>query len=163
VTDFETLYRNYHRLCYRSAYAILNSHAAAEDAVQDAFLKLSRNPSLVRDLSDRKLGVFFIILGRSCALDICRRERGRGQIAEDLDAAETAAPDEIALQERYDDLRRYIGELPPAYSDALTLKFVFGYSNGEIAQFYGIKTTTVEMRLYRGKRLLAKRLEEESP
>jgi RNA polymerase sigma-70 factor (ECF subfamily) len=161
VTDFETLYRTYNRLCYKAAYAILNSHTLSEDAVQDAFLKLSRNMSLAQNLSGKKTGVFFIILGRSSALDIYRRERGRPAEDEGVDIAEAAAPDETVSRERYDDLRRYIDELPSVYSDTMTLKFVLGYTNSEIAKFYGVKTTTVEMRLYRGKRLLANRLREE--
>jgi RNA polymerase sigma-70 factor (ECF subfamily) len=162
VSDFETLYRKYSRLCYKSAYAILNSHALSEDAVQDAFLKLSRNMSLVQNLSGRKIGVFFIILGRSCALDIYRREHKR-LAKEDagIDLIEIAAPDEMVSRERYDDLRRHIDELPPVYSDTMTLRFVLGYTNNEIAKFYGVKTATVEMRLYRGKQLLSRKLKEE--
>lgn len=46
------------------------------------------------------------------------------------------------------------------YRDALSLKYLYGYSNAEIARLIGISEKNAEMRIYRGKSILKNRLEE---
>jgi len=54
-----------------------------------------------------------------------------------------------------------INSLSPAYREAMVLKFIHGYSNGEIAKLLNINPKTVEMRIYRGRAVLKTKLMEE--
>lgn len=72
------------------------------------------------------------------------------------DCAETAASDE--------DLRavmKCVESLPEMYREVLLLRYVEDHSYKEIAEFLGLKATTVTMRLTYARRLLIKKAKEE--
>ena len=52
-----------------------------------------------------------------------------------------------------------VNELEDIYSDILTLKYVYGYSNDDITKLLGMPKRTVESRIYRGKKMLIEKLE----
>ena len=54
-----------------------------------------------------------------------------------------------------------INSLEPIYSDVLILKYVYGYDTRTVSEMLGVPSRTVESRIYRGKKLLAKMLEGE--
>ena len=67
------------------------------------------------------------------------------------DLAEKVAPIEII---------KYIHKLPERYKEVLYLRFYLGLSWDEISRNLEISTKTVEMRIYRGKKLLIKQIAE---
>ena len=53
-----------------------------------------------------------------------------------------------------------INGMDDKYRDALSLKYLYGYSNSEIAKLLGITEDNARMRIYRAKAILKVKLEE---
>src|SRR3989441_10435792 len=123
---------------YRDRYAryatrMLGSPDAAEDAVQDAFVRAYDQLAQCKD-PDKFVGWFFLILRNRCFA-----ERRRNRTSASLDAAnDVAAVDradggaETAEQRRA--LQRALLELTPDQREVFVLKHVEGLSYGEIAE-----------------------------
>lgn len=136
---------------YRLAYTQLRSAADAEDAVQEAFLRLLRAaPPLENDAHTRAWLM-------RVTLNICRDmlrspwRRRRDELPEDIPAE---GEDERA------DLLRAVLALPPKYRAAIHLHYYEGYSIREIADLLGCPAATVGTRLARARRLLYNALSE---
>lgn len=137
---------------YRLAYTQLRSAADAEDAVQEAFLRLLRAaPTLENDAHTRAWLM-------RVTLNICRDmlrspwHRRRDDLPEDLPAE---GEDERA------DLLRAVLALPAKYRAPIHLHYYEGYSIREIAALLGCPAATVGTRLARARRLLHAALTEE--
>ena len=63
-------------------------------------------------------------------------------------------------KEQINKLAEEINKLDYKYKAVMELKYVNGFSNQEIADILKIKKKTVDMRLYRAKKLLLKKMEE---
>ena len=61
-SKFEKLYYRYNALMKYIAFEILRDDGMAEDAVHDAFVKLSRHLDTIDDVADSKTAGFIIIL-----------------------------------------------------------------------------------------------------
>lgn len=130
------LYRSHHAHLVKVAYGVLGSAAAAEDAVQDAYVEVCRrwgsvdNPSayLRRAVVNR-------------ATSIIRR-----RIVEQRHAR--AAPD--AAAENYDELRDAVMKLPVKYRDAVVLRFYEDLPDEQIGAALGVKRATVRSLVHRG-------------
>ena len=73
--QMEALYLQYRTPMYRVALSVLRDSGLAEDAVQQAFLKIFQNFEKL-DLSDcNKTRSFIVILVRNTAIDLYRRRR----------------------------------------------------------------------------------------
>ena len=68
--------------------------------------------------------------------------------------------DYIVNKEQIELLAKEIDQLDDIYKSVLELKYVNEFTDDEIAAFLKIKKKTVEMRLYRAKKILRMRLGE---
>lgn len=158
--QMEALYLQYRSPMYRVALSVLRDSSLAEDAVQQAFLKIFQNFEKL-DLSDcNKTRSFIVILVRNTAIDLYRRRRREGVISfEDL---ERPLPDRQDLPEdraiarmEGEELCRCLGEMEERYANLLMLRFYHGYQNKEIAELLGMSQAQVALGIYRGKQKLA--------
>jgi RNA polymerase sigma-70 factor (sigma-E family) len=143
----------------RTARLLLRDQAAAEDAVQDAFLGLYR--ALPR-LNDHGQLLPYL---RTAVINRCRSElRGRQR------AAARAIPPEppksssldhaMAVQERHAVLEA-VGRLPRRAREVLVLRYYLGLSDDQIAATLGISRGTVSSTASRALGVLATTLREE--
>lgn len=167
---FTEIYNKYKSMMHRVAYLVLKNKQDAEDAVHDAFLKLSKNFHKVEGYSCKKIESFLVILSRNASIDMLRRnhrEQGKIDISEDndMDSLESSATSdilgEVVSKEGYNRLVKLINELSDTYRDTIALRFIFEWSNEEIAEFLGISRNTVEVRINRGRAKLIAMLEKE--
>lgn len=141
----------YSPMLLRLACTRLDSAADAEDAVQEAFLKLLTARPAFRDAEHEKAWLIRTTLHR--ASDIRRLAEKRNVPLEA--AAQTAAP------ERTDELLFAVRALPEKYSAVIHLYYYEGYSIKEIAQLLGVPAPTAGTRLARGRERLRQMLKEE--
>jgi RNA polymerase sigma-70 factor (ECF subfamily) len=148
---------------------VLGDFDAAEEAVQEAFLKaLERWP---RDGIPANPGAWITRVARNRAIDRLRRERtleGKRVILERLEALRPApeipdagAEDEEGRGEIEDDRLRLIftcchPALAPEARIALTLRSLGGLQTPEIARAFLVSESTMAQRLVRAKRKIAK-------
>ena len=99
--EMEALYREYRSPMLRIAMSILHDQGLAEDAVQQAFLKIFQNFEKIQLQDCNKTKSFIVILIKNTAIDLYRK-RGRERVVsfEDLSRplqAEEALPEEAAI------------------------------------------------------------------
>lgn len=69
------IYDQYEPRMYRVALQVLKSSALAEDAVHDAFLKLIKHFSEIREISCKELEPFVVLIVKRTALDLLKQEK----------------------------------------------------------------------------------------
>ncbi len=103
------------------------------------------------------------------------RDRGRrlvvrrflfGGAGLDDEAMSVVDPSESAVQTAMDHqlarrLDKIIGQLPAAMKEALLLTAFEGYSQDEAGRMLGVSAKTIETRVYRARKLLAQRLDDD--
>lgn len=143
----------YSPMLLRLAAARLPSAADAEDAVQEAFLRLLTAAPVFRDAEHEKAWLIRATLHRASDL---RREAERRNLP--LEEAASAAGEE---DECFRELRNAVRALPEKYGAVIHLHYYEGYSIKEIGKLLGLPAPTVGTRLARGRERLRLLLKEE--
>ena len=147
----QRLVQTYSHMLLRLAATRLSSPADAEDAVQEAFLRLLITKPMFRDAEHEKAWLIRTTLQRAC--DIRRSAAQRNLPLEE--AVLTAAPDT-----EEESLLTAVRTLPDKYSAVIHLFYYEGYSMREISNLLGVSAATVGTRLARGREQLRRMLKE---
>ena len=153
---------------YRDRYAryaarMLGSVDAAEDAVQDAFVRAYDQLSQCKE-PDKFVGWFFLILRNRCFAERRRRTReGRALEATDEAIAGPDRPDgNVEQVEQAHALERALVDLTPEQREVFVLKHVEGLAYEEIAGMTGATVASLKMRMHRAYDRLRELLKEHS-
>jgi RNA polymerase sigma-70 factor, ECF subfamily len=125
------------------ARRMLRRQDLAEDAVQDAFMRLWRSARTFDPQKGAARSWLYAIL-RNCALTILRDE---SRFTADEDAAEEAAPmteSALARLPETSALRRCLERLDAKRRSVVVLAYVHGLSHGELAGKLGVPLGTVK-------------------
>jgi RNA polymerase sigma-70 factor, ECF subfamily len=144
---------------YRLAYRYLQNKEAAEDVVQDAFLKLWENPALWQAERNSKFTTWFYRIIVNRCLD--QRKRKRPEVLEDESAVidDREAMDEMMMREQKQRiLEEQIAALPERQRTALNLCFDEGLTNQEAAEVMGINLKALQSLIMRAKTALKERM-----
>lgn len=145
---------------YAVAVGILRRSHAAEDAVQNAFLRaLDR----IDDLEEGSpFGPWFFRVLRSVCYNARRRESRLPDSSIPPGTAGGSDPEAEALR-RLDRVRVLdaLGELPDRQRSAVLLYDVQGYSHAEIGEILGIRPGTSRAHLHHGRKKLRRSLGRE--
>jgi RNA polymerase sigma-70 factor (sigma-E family) len=141
----------------RMARLFVDDRNAAEDLVQEAFIRLARHAHRIED------GAKSAAYLRSIVLNLARDHNRRGLVSlrhrAPADAEQATAEDEVVLR---DDQRLVIDavrELPLRQRDCVVLRYYFESGIQEIAETLGISQNSVKTHLQRGLAALERRLE----
>ncbi len=159
---FRGIVEGHSRPLFRAAYRVLGDAQAAEDAVQEAFLRAWR--ALDRFDQKAELSTWLYRIAINAAVDM-RRERQRhgamtAQLPEDLGGQITARsgePDAHRHAVARDAVRRArqaIDELPDAERTAILLRHFEGCSIAEIARALGGGESAAKQAVFRAVRKL---------
>jgi len=126
---------------------LTRSEADTRDLLQDLFVKLARQPELLRDIREER--AFFLRLAHNAAIDLMRRRTPREQRHESFSAgtfsafAPAADPDEQAFRNA---LAGALSELPPDQRAVVHLKLWAGLTFEQIAETLEIPLNTAASR-----------------
>ncbi|MDQ2805398.1 MAG: sigma-70 family RNA polymerase sigma factor [Chloroflexota bacterium] len=169
----QELYDRYFRRAYALALRMLGNGAAAEDCVQDVFLKVWQKPHLY----DPQRGAFvswFLTLvhhnssnflrrvGRTQPLDLSPTADGEGQRSlepADRSAGGSSVEDSLAQAETQKMVRAALAELSAPQRRVLELAYFGGMSQSEIAAHLKEPLGTVKTRIRTGMLKLRTALE----
>jgi RNA polymerase sigma-70 factor (sigma-E family) len=133
---FEDFYRAQHEPMLRLAYLLTGSRPAAEDLVQDSFVRVQpRYQSL-----DAPSAYLRRTVTNACYSWLRRLQRERAYQAE----PETAAPPE------HDELWDALAKLAPRRRAALVMRYYLDLSEADIADALGCRRGTVKSLTHRG-------------
>ena len=147
---FTRLYEAMEKKIYAVTLRILGRPEQAEDAAQQAWLRLIQKWELVSALSWEKAGGYAVTAAKNAALDLTRLQSRTVPLPEDWDppAQETGG-------DGYQYLVSLVRELPEGYRRVLELKLVEELSNREIAKHLRIRESTVSSRVMREQQVKA--------
>jgi RNA polymerase sigma-70 factor (ECF subfamily) len=158
VDAFEALYGRYGNVVYSLSLRILGDVQAAEEVVQDVFLRVWRKPDHYDTARGRFL-TWLLSVTRNRAIDE-QRSRGRRQRFEvgsaplDGDGPQGDEADDPALVALLADersaVRRALVGLPAEQRSAIELAYYGGFTQQEIAQALGEPLGTVKTRIRLG-------------
>jgi RNA polymerase sigma factor (sigma-70 family) len=157
LSMFEVFYDRHHRPAFALAYRILSGdHALAEDVVQESFLALWRYARSFDPARGNARTWFFSIVHHR-ALNMLRRQRPQVRLSPIEDAANEPATGEeydvwVAVTRGLDAerVRAALERLPEDQREAISLGFLFGYSNAEVAERLSLPLGTVKSRIRLG-------------
>jgi len=146
--------------------ARLGSSAAAEDLVQDIYLKIA---ALGEDAVVENEAAFLYRVGANLLLDRVRQERRamardgawseskRVTIGGEAVADEPSAEESVDSRRRLEKLTEAVGELPPQMQRAFRLHKLEGLSHADTAGQMGISVSAVEKHISAALKALLKR------
>ncbi|HAS09442.1 MAG TPA: hypothetical protein DCS55_02815 [Acidimicrobiaceae bacterium] len=156
---FRRIVERHHRSLYANALRRLGDPVAAEDAVQDAFLRAFRN--LERFDGDYHLDAWLHRIVTNTCHDIGRR-RGRDTRLFDRACTEVeveAAPADEAMDAMpREQIAEALDALPESYREVLMLRFVDELPYAEVAEKAGISEQNARARVSRGRTMLKRML-----
>ena len=158
---FLILYEQYRYLMLKVAVDILHDYQLAEDAVQEAFVRVAKHMEQIGQPQETATKRYLITITKHAAIDIYRK-RNRLQHREIYMDELTEGEEPLAYmapEEEYGVLN-ILKNLPPKYRDIFLLKYSAHLENAEIARICSIREGTVRQRLARGKRLIESELRE---
>jgi RNA polymerase sigma-70 factor (ECF subfamily) len=159
--DPQSLTRHIDRL-YRAAWALCGSREDAEDLVQDTFARVLSKPRLLR--GDDELAYLMRVLRNTffSSRRTASRRPVSGASIEDVVAADphpTYQPEHaLDVQELY----AAVAELPEDFRLALVAVDILGLSYREAARALRTREATITTRLFRARRQVVRRLEDDS-
>lgn len=139
------------------ARLFVDDRTAAEDLVQEAFIRLARNAYRIRE--EERAAAYL----RSIVVNLARDHNRRGLVsfrhrppaAPDVPSAEQHATESEGRREVVEALRA----LPRRQRDCVALRYYLDLSIPAIAETLGVSTNSVKTHLQRGLRTMAQTLE----
>jgi RNA polymerase sigma-70 factor (ECF subfamily) len=166
---FEELVKRYDRKLFRIAQHITHNREDAQDAVQDAFLKVFRKLTQFRENSQFSTWLIRIAVNESLMKLRKQRHNKEFSIDDDVLSNNESLAFELAdwgpnPEERYrgaelrDILRSELQELQPALRVIFVLRDIEGLSTEETAEVIESTPVAVKARLWRARLKLRERL-----
>lgn len=143
------------------ARLFVDDRNAAEDLVQEAFIRLARSASRIQDPA--RAAAYL----RSIVLNLARDHNRRGLVSlrhqppVDVDLA--TAEDEVVLREDQRRVLEALRQLPRRQRDCVVLRHLGETSVAEVADTLGISPNSVKTHLKRGMAALERLLVEDEP
>ena len=161
------LYDRHGRVTYGLAYRILGDSGAAEEAVQDAYLRIWRRAATF-DAVRGNARSWLLTIVHHCAIDLLRRRAGAPPVMAGLDemAERRSVPDawaEVSGRMESERVRSAVETLPEEQRRAIGMAFFDGLTHREIAERDGLPLGTVKGRLRLGLKRLSGLLAEPVP
>jgi RNA polymerase sigma factor (sigma-70 family) len=158
---FEEIVRRYAGMVYHTCLQVTKDSHDAEDATQAVFLTLAVKSKTTEPI--RYLGPWLQQVGKRLSLDI-KRSKKRREARETRHHAMNGnghhldAPPQVQVDELKRVLHDELHKLPAKYRLPLILHYFGGMKPEEMARELGCKPSTLGVRLYRGRKLLADNL-----
>jgi RNA polymerase sigma-70 factor (ECF subfamily) len=150
---------------YRVAFSVLRNPSDAEDAVQEAFLRVLRHRDTLGDVRDQRVWLIRIVW--NIVLDRKRRAKTRpetddvAELARVLPSEGLSAEARAAAAQHHAHVLACVDKLPAKERQVLMLSAFEELTGVEIASVLGITESSVRSRLFRARNLMADLLKHE--
>jgi len=159
---FRGLFRRYAPSAMAVARRVVGQTYLAEEAVQEGFLALWRNPYAYEEMRG-SVKAWLMATVHNRAVDLVRREETQRRRAEDAQPDEDVVTledpadkvvDEIGLPEERKAVRAALEDLPPEQRQVIELMYFDGLSQTRVAERLSLPLGTVKSRTLLGMRKL---------
>jgi RNA polymerase sigma-70 factor (ECF subfamily) len=153
--------REYQDQAWTVARYILKDEAEAEDATQEAFVKLWHNRD---NIDPERVQSWLMKVTRNGCLDRLRRRRDNVEFDESYMGGEVSGPmQDFADSQTREWLKRAIGSLKEPYRSLVVLRDVNQHSYEEVASMLELNLAQVKTYLHRARKQLREQLAEVRP
>lgn len=166
-SKFSKIYNEYNRLMMHTALSVLKNEALAQDAVNDAFIRVITNLHKINaeEIYTPKTKSFLVKIVKNTSIDVLKVESRQKTI--DIDVIGEREIIAKSNNNNVDDLMNVkavyeaIKQLPEIYKEILELKIYRDFTDKEIAKFLNLSHPTVRKRLQRAREYLLQLLQKE--
>lgn len=164
IDAFEAFFERHRSLIFRTAYGLTGERSAAEEVLQDTFIRAYRHRTTLRD------DISPVPWLHRVALNLCYTRLGRRRLKADPIEMTAAGelrdnalepPDWAIREELRRTIRTGIATLPPKHQGVIVLYYLNGLSLQETAQTLDVALGTVKSRLHYALHALRRHLEGE--
>ena len=161
---FEAFFERHRSLIFRTAYGLTGDRTAAEEVLQDTFIRAYRHRGTLRD------DISPVPWLHRVALNLCYTRLGRRKLITDpidttaageLRDSALEPPDWAIREELRRSIRAGIAELAPKHQGVIVLYYLHGLSLQETAATLNVALGTVKSRLHYALHALRRQLEGE--
>ena len=158
-TALAVLIEQYSGTLYRVAFSVLRNPADAEDAVQEAFLRVLRHRHTLHEVRDHRVWLIRIVW--NVVLDRKRRAKTRPETDDVADLVRVLPSNGLSAEEiavaaqHHARVLACVEKLPAKEREVLLLSAFEELSSVEIAGVLGITESSVRSRLFRARNLMA--------
>ncbi len=163
IKKLEFIFNTYGKQMLYVAERIVGNTQDAEDAVQDALIRIASNLDSVDTAVPSKARSYVLIASKNAAINIARKKASSPKVVdiESVDFSyEKDAASEVADKSSFETIVGCINRLDEKYRDVLYLRLVEEMSEKQIANALGRNYGTVKMQFKRGRAMLIKLLKE---
>src|SRR5437660_1255476 len=156
------LVEQYATTLFRVAFSVLRNQSDAEDAVQEAFLRVLRHRETLGEIRDHRVWLIRIVW--NIVLDRKRRTKTRpetddiAELARVLPASGLTAEQRAAAVQHHTHVMACVEKLPAREREVMMLSAFEELSSVEIAAVLDVTESSVRSRLFRARNLLAELL-----
>ncbi len=143
------LFDKHRHYVFRVAWGILNEDAAAEDVVQDVFLKMQAGRLKAKPRARFTTWLFQVAINTAREQARKRRRAWGDAAAIDVLAVMEDGNADPARLDRLKDLGRSLATLPLRQREVVVLRFLEGFDTAETAEILGCREGTVKAHLHR--------------
>lgn len=156
---FQALFKNFYRDAFRAAYITAGCAKMADDAAQEAFIKVFENLNRVRSMDLNQFKRWLVVISVNKAIDQLRKNKKYlyvDQVREGEAGYESlTSPEEYIEQDELKArLSRAVDLLPESYRTTLYLRFFYDLSYREIGRALGIREGSARSRVSRACAML---------
>lgn len=163
------LYMDYRWLMYKIAYEIVQDSHIAEDLVSQAMCELIDALDDIRKINGCKLKSYIALLVRNDSIDFVRKRKRQSKyffLPKDEEVMNNVAADEavdaaLIRDAEIRELKKGLARLSEKERMLLTLKYLDGASDEDIAERPGIENASAQTCLTRARRQLCQAMKEE--
>lgn len=160
---FNLIFDMYSGTMLKVACGITRDKHLAEDAVQESFLRITKNLERLEDIYSPETRGYILTITRNASLSVLKVRNGITNRECPLDEIENVQEScdleqEVISKVGFEELVSTIRELPKIYADVLYMDWVMELSIHEISVQLGLQEDTVKKRINRGKKTLQKQL-----
>ncbi len=159
LAAMEKIYESYKNLIFGLAFRLTSNRVAAEDILQDTFIKIFTHIRDVRNEETFPAWIYRIALNTCYSYLRARKNRSFRTVP----LQEIEGQKEEAVEDRHEDrlaesIDRALGELPEKLKTVFLLHDVQGFKHGEIARLLGCSVGTSKSQLFKARLKIRKYL-----
>lgn len=155
-TPIETIWEQFNTPLERFIRKRLPDAQAADDVLQEVYLKIHTHLDTLRD--DDRLQAWVYQIARNAVYDYYRAEKPTDEITETIAESDTDDMVDDVTDRLAASVRGMIELLPDDYREALLLTEYGGLTQKELAERLGISLSGAKSRVQRGRKLLREML-----
>ncbi|MBD7968252.1 RNA polymerase sigma factor [Paenibacillus gallinarum] len=162
------IYYEFYQMMYGFIVYIVKDRSAAEDIIQEAFIKIIKNkPEFENEI---KLKAWLKVVTKNTAINYLRKNKKYRNLL-DADSVfldvETVQQNSVSIESMVEtklmqeSIERYMETLKPEYRSLIELRWKEGLSYREMAELLDLREDVIKQRLFRAREAIKKLLYRE--